>query len=84
METVKMQTKEAINFELFYKILEDEPRKLEEAFEVLLEMVISDPESTKNIALLIKDDYRPLYKAITALQETQKDNGDFHSCCGGH
>lgn len=82
METEKMQSKESINFELFYKILEDEPRKLEEAFEVLLEMVISDPESTKNVALLIKEDYPALYKTITALQETNKDSGDLPSCCG--
>lgn len=82
METAKMQMKEATNFELFYEILEDEPRKLEEAFEVLLEMVISDPESTKNVALLIKEDYPALYKAIIAFQELQTDIDDLPSCCG--
>lgn len=84
METEKTQVKEAVNFELFYKKMEDDPHKLEEAFVILLEMVISDPESTKNVALLIKEDYPALYKAIIALQETQKNGGDLPSCCGGH
>jgi hypothetical protein len=84
MKTKEMQTPGNTDFESFYKIMETEPRKLEEAFEVLLEMVISDPESTKNVALLIKEDYPSLYKSITALTEANKDNGTLPSCCGGH
>tara|TARA_R110000850_G_scaffold116750_2_gene232718 strand:+ start:496 stop:750 length:255 start_codon:yes stop_codon:yes gene_type:complete len=84
MKTIEMQNKKGnTDFEPFYKVVEAQPHKLEEASEVLLEMVTSDPESTKNVAHLIKENYPDLYKAITALDET-KDNGNLPSCCGGH
>ncbi|MDZ7846517.1 MAG: hypothetical protein U5L96_06995 [Owenweeksia sp.] len=64
--------------------METEPRKLEEAFEVLLEMVTSDPQSTKNVALLIKEDYPELYKAIVAFSVKNDENDKGPACCGGH
>ena len=79
-----MQTTDNKDFEPFYKVLEEKPRKLEEAFEVLLEMVISDPESTKNVALLIKEDYPALNRAILAMNEPKKDKGAVPPCCGSH
>lgn len=42
--------------EPFFQVMEAQPRMLEEACEVLLKMVISDPESTKNVALFIEVD----------------------------
>ena len=84
MKTKEMKSTSAKDLEPFYKVMEAEPRKLEEAFEVLLEMVTSDTQSTKNVALLIKEDYPVLYKAIVSLSENNKGKSDLPSCCGGH
>ncbi len=84
MKTKEMQNGKPTDFEPFYKIMETEPRKLEEAFEVLLEMVTSDSQSTKNAALMIKEDYPELYQAIVALSVKTDENDKGPACCGGH
>ena len=58
METDKLKKQNRIDLEPFYQALEDDRKLLEEAFVILLEMVNNEPESVKNLAKLIKDDYR--------------------------
>lgn len=84
METKKMQNRTIADFIPFYKVRDTQPHNLEEAFEVLLEMVTSDPRSTKNIALLIKEDYAELFEAIVALSVKTDENDKGPACCGGH
>tara|TARA_B100001115_G_scaffold184883_1_gene189592 strand:+ start:1396 stop:1683 length:288 start_codon:yes stop_codon:yes gene_type:complete len=89
LNTDKMKTREKkssneTDLEPFYKVMEAEPRKFEEALEVLLEMVTSDSQSTKNVALLIKEDYPILYRAIMDLSENNKGENPLTPCCGGH
>lgn len=83
MKTEALQKQSNIDLEPFYQALEDEPRLLEEAFETLLEMVNSEPESAKKLALLIKKDFHDLYKEIAELCISDEDKGNAPSCCGG-
>jgi hypothetical protein len=84
MKTEALQKQNSIDLEPFYQALEDEPRLLEEAFETLLEMVNSEPESAKKLALLIKNDFHDLYKEIAELCKPDQDKGNTSSCCRGH
>ncbi|MDX1284339.1 MAG: hypothetical protein R3182_04985 [Draconibacterium sp.] len=83
MKTEALQKQNKIDLEPFYQAMEDEPRLLEEAFETLLEMVNSEPESAKKLALLIKKDFHELYKEIAELCKSDQDKGNAPSCCGG-
>jgi predicted transcriptional regulator len=73
-----------IDLEPFYQALEEDRRLLEKAFETLLEMVNNEPESIKNLALLIKEEYPNLYNEIADLNGSKKDQEDTPSCCSGH
>lgn len=84
MKTDELQKQDSIDFEPFYEAIEDDPKLLEEAFEILLEMVNNEPESIKNLALLIKDDYRNLYNEIRDLSNSNQEKGNTPSCCSGH
>tara|TARA_B100002051_G_scaffold223985_1_gene218891 strand:- start:1046 stop:1300 length:255 start_codon:yes stop_codon:yes gene_type:complete len=72
-----------IDFEPFYEALENDPKLLEEALEILLDMVDFEPKSIKKVALYIKEDSRNLYKEIVELSKSNQDKGNTPSCCGG-
>lgn len=82
MKTDEMQKQNKMDLEPFYMALENDRRLLEEAYEILLEMVNNEPQSVKNIALLIKDEYRNLYNEIAKLDRSNQDKGNTPSCCG--
>jgi len=84
MKTEELKKQKSIDLEPFYQALEDDSEFLEEAFEILLEMVSTDPKSAKNMAVLIKKDFHGLYKEIVALSEKGESKGNMPSCCGGH
>jgi hypothetical protein len=84
METDKLKEQDSIDLEPFYEALEDDPKLLEEALEILLDMVNSEPKSIKKLALLIKEDSRNLYNEIVQLYKSNQDKGNTPSCCGGH
>ncbi|MDF0716645.1 hypothetical protein PY092_10835 [Muricauda sp. 334s03] len=84
MKTEELKKQESIDLEPFYQALEDDSKLLEEAFEILLEMVSTDPKSAKNMAALIKKDFHGLYKEIAELCQPDQDKGNTPSCCGGH
>lgn len=84
MKTKEFQKQRSIDLEPFYEALEDDPKLLEEAFEIVLEMVNSESKSAKKLALLIKEDFHDLFKEIAALCKSNQDKGNTLSCCGGH
>ncbi|MEX0995847.1 MAG: hypothetical protein WDZ45_02215 [Flavobacteriaceae bacterium] len=84
MKTEVQQKQNSINLEPFYQALEDDPKLLEEALEILLGVVNFEPKSIKKLALLIKEDSRNLYNEIVELGKTNQDKGNTPSCCGGH
>ena len=84
MKTDELQEKNRIDLEPFYQALEDDPKLLEEALEILLGMVNFEPKSIKKLALLIKEDSRNLYNEIAELSKSNQDKGSTPSCCGGH
>jgi hypothetical protein len=84
MKTEKLKQKSNINLESFYQALEDDPKLLEEALEILLGMVNFEPKSIKKLALFIKEDSRNLYNEIAELSKSNQDKGNTPSCCGGH
>lgn len=83
MKTDELQKQSNINLEPFYQALEDDPKLLEEALEILLGMVNFEPKSIKKFALLIKEDSRNLYNEIAELCKLNQDKGNTPSCCGG-
>ncbi|WP_373056384.1 hypothetical protein [Zunongwangia sp. H14] len=84
MKTEELKPQDSIDFEPFYQALEDDPRLLEEALEILLEMVNSEPKSINKLALLIKKDSRNLYNGIVELYISSQNMGNTPSCCSGH
>ncbi|SRX75740.1 hypothetical protein [Aequorivita antarctica] len=84
MKTEELKQQNSINFEPFYQALEDDPKLLEEALEILLGMVNFEPKSVKKLALLIKEDSRELYNEIAEMNESSQDKGNTSSCCSGH
>lgn len=84
MKTEELQEQNNLDLEPFYQALEDDPRLLEEALEILLEMVNSEPKSIKKLALLIKKDSRNLYNGIVELYKSSQNQSNTPSCCGGH
>ncbi|WGF92420.1 hypothetical protein [Aequorivita marisscotiae] len=84
MKTDETQKQNTIDLEPFYQALEDDPKLLEEALEIVLGMVNFEPESVKKLALFIKEDSRNLYKEIVELSKSKQDKGNTPSCCGGH
>lgn len=83
MKTDETQKQNTIDLEPFYQALEDDPKLLEEALEIVLGMVNFEPESVKKLALFIKEDSRNLYKEIVELSKSKQDKGNTPSCCGG-
>ena len=83
MKTKELQKQKSIELEPFYQAMEDDTLLLEESFEILLEMVNSEPKSAKKLALLIKEDFHDLYKEIEMLCKSNQDKGNMPSCCGG-
>jgi len=83
MKTDKIQKPNNIDFEPFYEALEDDPKLLEEAIEVLLDMVELEPNSIKKVALYIKEDSQDLYNKIIDLYKPSQNKGNTSSCCGG-
>ena len=84
MKTEELKQQNSIDFEPFYEALEDDPKLLEEALEILLDIVDFEPKSIKKVALYIKEDSRNLYKEIVELYKSNQDKGNTPSCCGGH
>ena len=84
MKTEKIKQQNNIDFEPFYEALENDPKLLEEALEILLDMVDFEPKSIKKAALYIKEDSRNLYNEVVALYKSTQDKGNTSSCCGGH
>lgn len=84
MKTKELKNQNSIDIEPFYEALEDNPKLLEEAFEIVLEMVSTSPKSAKKMALLIKEDFHGLYKEVAALCPSGQDAGNTPSCCGGN
>ncbi|MAL61068.1 MAG: hypothetical protein CMC14_13585 [Flavobacteriaceae bacterium] len=84
MKTEELKKQNNIDFEPFYEALENDPKLLEEALEILLDMVDFEPKSIKKVALYIKEDSRNLYNEVVALYKSTQDRGNTSSCCGGH
>ena len=84
MKTEELKEQSRIDLEPFYQALEDDSKLLEEALEILLEMVHFEPKSIKKLALFIKKDSRNLYKEIVELSKSNQGKGNTSSCCGGH
>tara|TARA_B100001765_G_C19508622_1_gene345272 strand:+ start:5226 stop:5480 length:255 start_codon:yes stop_codon:yes gene_type:complete len=84
MKTEETKQQNNIDFEPFYETLEDDPKLLEEALEILLDMVELEPTSIKKVALYIKEDSQNLYNEIVDLYKSTQDKGNTPSCCGGH
>ncbi|HBU76649.1 MAG TPA: hypothetical protein DEF18_00965 [Muricauda sp.] len=84
MKTEELKKQKSIDLEPFYEALEDDPKLLEEALEILLEMVNFEPSSIKKLALFIKEDSRNLYNEIVELYKSTQDKSNTPSCCGGH
>ena len=84
MKTEELKKQKSIDLEPFYEALEDDPKLLEEALEILLEMVNFEPSSIKKLALFIKEDSRNLYNEIVELYKSTQDKNNTPSCCGGH
>tara|TARA_R110000868_G_scaffold83058_5_gene234707 strand:+ start:6630 stop:6884 length:255 start_codon:yes stop_codon:yes gene_type:complete len=84
MKTQALQQQNNIDLEPFYEALEDDPKLLEKAFEIVLEMVSTDPKAAKKMALLIKEEYNDLYREIAILCKSSQDKGNTSSCCSGH
>ena len=84
MKTEESKPQNNLDFEPFYEALEDDPKLLEEALEILLDMVDFEPKSIKKVALNIKEDSRNLYNEVIALYKSTEDKGSTPSCCGGH
>lgn len=84
MKTEALKKQNNIDLEPFYQELEDDPKLLEEALEILLGMINFEPKSIKKLALIIKEDSRNLYNEIVELYKSNQEKGDTPSCCGGH
>jgi len=84
MKTEELQEQDNLDLEPFYQALEDDPKLLEEALEILLEMVNPEQKSIKRLALLIKGNSRNLYNEIVEVYKATQDKGNMPSCCGGH
>ena len=84
MKTEELKKQNNIDFEPFYEALEDDPKLLEEALEILLDLVDFEPKSIKKTALYIKEDSRNLYDEIVKLYNSNQDKGNTPTCCGGH
>ena len=84
MKTEELKPQHNIDFEPFYQALEDDPKLLEEALEILLGMVNFEPKSIKKLALFIKEDSRNLYNEIAEMNQSRQDKGNTSSCCSGH
>jgi hypothetical protein len=84
MKTDELQEQKKIDLEPFYQALEDDPKLLEEALEILLGMVNFEPKSIKKLALIIKEDSRNLYNEIAELSKSNQEKGNTPSCCGGN
>ncbi|WP_417873971.1 hypothetical protein [Xanthomarina gelatinilytica] len=84
MKKEDSQQQNQLDFEPFYEALEEDPKLLDEAIEILLDMVELETNSIKKVALYIKEDSRNLYNEITKLYKSNQDKGNTPSCCGGH
>ena len=84
MKTEELEQQNNLDFEPFYEALEDDPKLLAEALEILLDMVELEPTSIKKVALYIKEDSQNLYNEIVDLYKSTQDKGNTPSCCGGH
>lgn len=84
MKTEVLKQQNSIDFEPFYEALEEDPKLLDEAIEILLDMVELETNSIKKVALYIKEDSRNLYNEITKLYKSSQNQSNTPSCCGGH
>ena len=84
MKTEELEQQNNLDFEPFYEALEDDPKLLAEALEILLDMGDFEPTSIKQVALYIKEDSQNLYNEIGELYKSTQDKGNTPSCCGGH
>lgn len=84
MKKENSQQQNQLDFEPFYEALEDDPKLLDEAIEILLDMVELETNSIKKVALYIKEDSRNLYNEITKLYKSSQNQSNTPPCCGGH
>jgi hypothetical protein len=84
MKKEDSQQQSQLDFEPFYEALEDDPKLLDEAIEILLDMVELETNSVKKVALYIKEDSRNLYNEITKLYKSSQNQSNTSSCCSGH
>lgn len=84
MKTQNLENRENVDLEPFYKVLENDSKMLESAFEILLDMITSYPGTTKNLAFLIKDEYPALFKEIATICGSESGKSKGSSCCGGN
>ena len=84
MKTEELEQQNNLDFEPFYEALEDDPKLLEEALEILFDMVEMEPKSIKRMSRYIKEETQNLYNEITTLYKSTQDKGNTPSCCGGH
>ncbi|TVZ28752.1 hypothetical protein JM83_3902 [Gillisia sp. Hel_I_86] len=84
MKTEGLHKQNNIDLEPFYQALEDDPKLLEEALEILLDMVNSEQKSIKKLAPPIKSDSRNLYHEIVNPYKLTQGKVNTSSCCAGH
>ena len=84
MKTEESKPQNNLDFEPFYEALEDDPKLLEEALEILLDMVELEPKSIKKVSLYIKEESRSLYNEIIKVYKSSQNQSNATSCCGGH
>ena len=73
MKTEELEQQNNLDFEPFYEALEDDPKLLAEALEILLDMVDFEPTSIKKVALYIKEDSQNLYNEIVELYKSTQE-----------
>ena len=78
MEAIQETT--TISHQQFFDTLENDPKLLAETLDVILQLVISDPTLTTNVAERIKDDYPALSNAIAGKPDEAGDK-DLPGCC---
>lgn len=84
MKTSGIKSKTALTKaekELFFNALENNPGFLQEALEVALNLVISDPMLTAKTAELIESDFKNLYQALKDKIVAQQAAPKTSACC---
>jgi hypothetical protein len=67
--------------ERFFQILEDDPQLFKETLEVLLNLAVSDPKLTFQVADMIESDFRNIYLVIMKKIVAEKGSTATMGCC---